>query len=177
MSPARNRKPILKLVLALVTSIAAHGIAWSGDFSASINISDRAQAGETGIRAYPGSVQVPGKGDDPDGAHVQFAFGGFGLKVVAVKLKSEDDKDKVAAFYRSELSRFGTVLDCSQAGTGERSRRDKKSREITCEGERAKRNGFLFKAGMKNNQRVVSIESSGDGSTISLVHVEVRGID
>ena len=78
--------------------------------------------------------------------------------MIAVKLKSDDGRDQIADFYRNELARFGTVLDCTVPEPAERSKRETKSRTLTCDGERAKRNGFLFKAGAKANQRIVSIE-------------------
>jgi hypothetical protein len=166
-----------ELALALVLGAAALAPAWAGNFSASVNISDQASAKETGIRAYPGAIQVSGKNDDPEGANLNFSFGDYGLKVVAVKLKTEDAKDKVADFYRHELARFGTVLDCTNPDPPERRQRDKKSREIDCEGDRAKRNGHVFKAGVKANQRVVSIEPKGETTYISLLHVQVRGVE
>lgn len=148
----------------------------AGGFNASMNISDSAGAEETGLPAYPGAViQNSGKGEK-ESANLNFSLGDYGLKVVAVKLRSEDAKDKIAAFYLKELARFGTVLDCSQGDPAER-KRDRKSKELSCEGERAKRNGVLLKAGTKANQRVVSIEPKGESIAIALVHVEIRGLD
>ena len=177
MKTGMTKRNANQLVLALFLGATTMAPMWAGNFNASINISDQASAGDTGIRAYPGATPVPGKKDDSESANLQFSLGDYGLKVVAVKLKTEDSKDKVAAFYRNELARFGAVLDCTNADPAERRQADKKSREINCEGDRAKRNGHVFKAGVKANQRVVSIEPKGDATYISLVHVEVRGVD
>lgn len=163
--------------LALVIATACSAPAFSGEFNASVNISDKAVAEETGLPVYPGAQTIPGKRSDADAANVQFSIGEYGLKVVAVKLMSNDSREKVAAFYQDALTRFGKVLDCTNAVPEERRQRSKKSREITCEGERAGRNGYLFKAGLRSNQRVVAIEQKGDSTMISLVHVEVRGLD
>ncbi|MBL8513747.1 MAG: hypothetical protein JNJ55_07125 [Betaproteobacteria bacterium] len=149
----------------------------AGNFNASIDISSEAHASETGIRAYPGAVKLPGKPDDTDSARLNFSLGDYGLKVVAVKLTSGDSKERIADFYRTELARFGTVLDCTSPDPAARDKSSRKSKALQCDGERAKRNGFLFKAGLKADQRVVSIEPKGDTTHISLVHIELRGLD
>lgn len=169
-------KPHL-LVLALALGIAAPVPCIAREFDARINFASEAHPGETGIRVYPGAIKLQGKSEDTDSARVQFSLGDYGLKVIAVKLKSDDGRDQIADFYRNELARFGTVLDCTVPEPAERSKRETKSRTLTCDGERAKRNGFLFKAGAKANQRIVSIEPKGNATHISLVHIEVRGLD
>lgn len=171
------RPAIQASALALTLGLAYAAPAMSGEFSASFDISDKASVEDTGLPVYPGATVIPGKKSEGDAANVRFSIGEYGLKVVAAKLSSGDSREKVAAFYQDALARFGKVLDCTNAEPSERRARDRKSRELDCEGERAKRNGFLFKAGLKRDQRVVSIETKGDATVISLVHVEVRGLD
>jgi hypothetical protein len=165
-------------VLTLATCLFSSTLSFAGGFNASLNITDRARSEETGLRHYPGATPMPNKKGDEEGANIHFSLGDYGLKIVAVKLKTEDAKDKVAAFYRKDLERFGAVLDCSNAD-GVDIQIGRKTKILVCDKERdrVKRGGLVFKAGTRANQRVVSIEPKSEGVEIALVHVEVRGLD
>ena len=41
--------------------------------------------------------------------------GSSGFKLFVLKMESSDAPEKVAAFYRKALAKYGTVLDCSNA--------------------------------------------------------------
>ena len=163
-------------LFALVSSVVpmAHG----GSFSAAINIADEVDAIETGMRVYPGATPVGKRGRDNDSASLQFSFGEYGLKVIAAKLRSADSPERIASFYRSELARFGEVLDCGAPDRAAASQpNDKKSQAIGCDGDKPRKNGMLYKAGRKSDQHVVEIKPHADGSEFSLVHVRVRSPD
>ena len=163
-------------VFALVSSVVpmAHG----GSFSAAINIADEVDATETGMRVYPGATPVGKRGRDNDSANLQFSFGEYGLKVIAAKLRSADSPERVASFYRSELARFGEVLDCSAADQVSAAQpKEMKSQVLRCDGDKPRKNGMLYKVGRKNDQHVVEIKPHADGSEFSLVHVRVRSPD
>ena len=170
-------KPRLAASLFVLVS-AFVPIAHGGSFSAGINIADEVDAAETGMRVYPGATPVGKEGRENDSANLQFSFGEYGLKVIAAKLRSADSPERVASFYRSELARFGVVLDCSVPDpVATAQSKDKKSQVLGCNGDKPRKNGMLYKAGRKNDQHVVEIKPHVEGSEFSLVHVRVRSPD
>lgn len=170
-------------VLAAI-SLCALGVAptpaVASGFSAGIKINEDATPRDTGLNVYPGATVVPrGKHSDHDTASVDFSWGGYGLKFVAVKLQSKDNRDAIAKFYRGDLLRFGNVLDCSDAAAVARDKLERESGDglsISCKSIDAKRNAQVYRVGEKHDQRVVSIQPAkgGEGNTISLVHIQVR---
>lgn len=164
-------------ILAAITvlSCAVFAPAQAASFSAGIDITDDVAAEKTGLRVYPGAIPVLKKKGDSESANIQFAFGEYGLKIIVAKLRSTDAPDKVAAFYRAELARFGDVLDCGSAEVAAPPRtKDKKSKVLNCDGDKPRKSGMLYKAGRRDDQHVVEIKSVADGSEFSLVHVNVR---
>ncbi len=162
------------LAAIAVLSCAVFAPAHAASFSAGIVITDDVAAEKTGLRVYPGATPVQKKGDS-ESANIQFAFGDYGLKVVVAKLRSTDAPGKVAAFYRAELARFGEVLDCGSAEVAAALRaKDRKSKILTCDGDKPRNSGMLYKAGRRDDQHVVEIKSVADGSEFSLVHVAVK---
>jgi hypothetical protein len=66
-----------------------------------------------GLTQYPGSVPVKDDGDkDANSANVDMSFGSFHLGVKAATFQTSDPADKVIAFYRNDLSRYGDVIEC-----------------------------------------------------------------
>ena len=167
----QNRSIAVLCVLASAVS----SVALAASFSAGINISEEVAPEKTGMRVYPGAAPVVKKQGKDDSADIRFHFGDYGLKVVAAKLRSTDSPGKVAKFYREELAQFGDVLDCSNPNVAETTRsRDEKSKVLTCNDDKPRKSGMLYKAGRKDDQHVVEINPNGEGSEFSLVHVKVR---
>lgn len=144
------------------------------DTDAGLTIKAQATAKEVGLPLYPHSRPHKDEQDDSSGANVGLWSNTFGLKVVALKMESDDSQDKIAAFYQKSLSKYGKVLDCTNnpRGTVEK---DKKSDELTCQDDRADAGGRLFKAGTKHKQHVVGIKPSGNAVQYDLVYLETRG--
>lgn len=162
-------------VLCTLFAASIFSTAYAASFSAGINISEDVSPEKTGLLVYPDATPIMKKKGDSESVNIQFAFGEYGLKVVVAKLRSNDAPGKVAAFYRSDLARFGAVLDCGSADEAKRARaKDKKSNVLTCENDKPRRGGMLYKVGSRDDQHVVEIKSAGDGSEFSLVHVNVR---
>lgn len=159
-------------------SIAALPHAEAGEFNAGINIVDKASAAQTGLSVYPGAKPADKSQKDDSDANIDFSFGGYGLKVVVVRLQTEDAADKVAAFYRNDLARYGSVIDCGdpQAPRAKPSAKDADEDDdrIVCKKNESKRGAITYRVGTRRNQRVASIESSGGFTRINLVRVEVR---
>ncbi len=165
------------LAALTIFSCAVLAPAHAASFSAGIDITDDVAAEKTGLRVYPGATPVLKKKSDIGPANIQFAFGDYGLKVVVAKLHSADAPGKVADFYRGELARFGDVLDCGGAEASAVRARDSKSKVLTCDGDKPRKSGMLYKAGRRDDQHVVEIKSVADGSEFSLVHVNVKSPD
>ena len=166
------------IAVLCVLASAVSSVALAASFSAGINITEEVAPEKTGMRVYPGAVMVTKNKGDDNSADIQFVFGEYGLKVIAAKLRSTDSPGKVAEFYRDELAQFGKVLDCADPNVVETKRAtDEKSKALSCDGDKPRKNGMLYKVGRKNDQHVVEIKPNGDGSEFSLVHVKVRSPD
>ena len=126
-------------------------------------------AKDTGLALYPGARPKKDMNDDTSSANVDISSSFFGLKVVALKFQSNDSPDKVLGFYRKDMARYGKVLDCTGGFTMEFHHHDKDA-EVTCNG-----GGHEYKAelkvGTENNQRIVAVKPSGDGSEFAVVYV------
>ncbi len=171
-------------------------------FAAGIDVDAQPRVEDTGLPLYPGAtIDRTGRtkrdergthiDSDEDGVNLNLWFGSFGLKVVVVKLKTADSAEKVNAFYRDALQKYGEILDCSsEAGSNITSetrskttsrREETKSNALTCKDIQMKkasvRDGKLYKAGVRQKQYGVGIQSKGDGTTFQLFHFEKRGGD
>ena len=141
-----------------------------------IHVSKDADAQDVGIAVYPGARL---KAKDSDGgdksANVNISGFGFGLKVVALEYQSDDAPEKLVAYYKDQLKKFGDVLECHTShfnlNTGHGS--DHHSDELTCEGDHG--NNVELKVGTKENQHIVAVEPDGKGSSFSLVYVRTHG--
>ena len=86
----------------------------------SVKTDDNAVEVATGLPAYPGAqvVRDHSKNEHDSGAaDINMSFGSFQLRVKAIGYRTSDSPDKVLAFYRKGLSRFGTV-DMPDAARG-----------------------------------------------------------
>ena len=73
--------------------------------------SDQTAAGDLGLPVYPGAQISPDKEGDKS-ADVHMGFGQWQLHVKVVTYQSPDAQDKVLAFYKDAMGRFGVVLQC-----------------------------------------------------------------
>ncbi len=129
-------------------------------------------AKDTGLALYPGATPKKDMNDDTSSANVNISSSFFGLKVVALKFQSNDAPDKVLGFYRKEMARYGKVLDCTGGFTMGFHHHDQDS-EVTCDVHGGSGHEYKeeLKVGTQNNQRIVAVKPSGDGSEFALVYV------
>src|ERR1700742_2819528 len=80
--------------------------------SIQVKTNDNVEASGIGITPYPGA-QIVKKDKDNGAADVDMNFGNFHLGVKAVSYTSSDPTDKVLAFYRRDLGKYGVVLECN----------------------------------------------------------------
>jgi hypothetical protein len=132
-------------------------------------------ATDLGLPVYPGATMVEDK-EHNQSADVHLGFGEFQLRVRAVSYETPDPQDKVIAFYRKGLNRYGEVITCKDnapvgapAATHE---------GLTCadnEGNGNVRIGqgdyhiskgdLELKAGSKRHQHILGFENSVGGKT------------
>jgi hypothetical protein len=146
-----------------------------------IHVSNDADVSDVGLAVYPGAhVKEKDSSGDDKSANVNISGFGYGLKVVALEYESGDSPEKLVAFYKDQLKKYGDVLECHTSSRlnvstnlEENSRGD--SHGLTCEG--GKGNHVELKVGTKENQHIVSVEPEGSGASFSLVHVRTHGKD
>jgi hypothetical protein len=145
--------------------------------------SNSTTATDIGLPVYPGAT--PFKEKDDDSADVSMNFGGFHLKVLAASYQSSDTADKIFAFYRPELAKYGDVLECQDdhpvgqpavASSG-----------LTCSDDQhgaghhganvqlngMNHNGHQLRAGSPHSFRLVEVENQGGSNKIGLVYLEL----
>ena len=136
-----------------------------------------------GLDIYPGAVPEKKNKDDGGSADVNLSFGGFHLGVKAVSYTTPDAPDKVLAFYRAKMAKFGTVILCSQdrpVGSPTRTQDG-----LTCDKDRERtvhvddlhidRDKQELKAGSKQHQHIVEVEVRPTGTKIGLVMLDLPG--
>ena len=130
---------------------------------------------DTGLPVYPGAQRVPGLENNRDAANVNLTVGGIGLKVVAIKFRSDDPPDKVLAFYRPKMKDFGgKFLECQQQAFVTYNQRAD-SHELTCDKGSHTGTDTELKAGTPDRQHIVAVKPIGSGSEFALVYVMKRG--
>jgi len=149
-----------------------------------IHVSKQANVSDVGLTIYPGAHLKEKDSDGSDkSANVNISGFGLGIKVVALEYQSDDAPAKVLSFYKDQLKKYGNVLECHTSGhfnfnsdvkIGSHGSKDA-SNELSCEGDRG--NNVELKAGRKNDQHIVAVQSEGKGSRFSLVYVRTHGKD
>ena len=139
---------------------------------------DQTTAADLGLPVYPGAEIVKDKENDKS-ADIHMGFGEWELRVKVVNYSSPDSQDKVTAFYKKALGRYGDVIACeSNAPVGTPTQT---SEGLTCaddsgahvqvndhgdnHGYHSGLSGFELKAGSKHHQHIVGFESSAPGKT------------
>jgi len=150
---------------------------------------DQISAADLGLPIYPGAQQVRDN-DKNKSADVNMGFGQWQLRVRAISYQTSDSQDKVVAFYKKAMSRFGDVITCQENAavgtptvTGE---------GLTCadngNGHQhfnydgndygGKHNGLQLKAGSKRHQHILGFENPENGQTrFALVSLDLPNVD
>jgi hypothetical protein len=177
---------LLFVVLAAALPLAAQNakdssVQQSSNNSDSIgfNLGKNASAKDVGLPIYPGARRHIDDSNDSSAFNMGLWGGSTGFKLFVLKMDSTDAPEKVAAFYRKALAKYGTVLDCSATSgtTAATPDGEKNSKKPTCEDEKPKPNEISLKAGTKDKQHAVGIEPNGTGTTFQLAYVETKGTD
>jgi hypothetical protein len=144
---------------------------------------DQTTASDLGLPVYPGAEPV--RDDDKHkSADVHLGFGEWQLRVKAVSYGTPDSQEKVAAFYKKALARFGDVITCQ--GNSPVGAPVVTHEGLTCEdnGKNGKvkldnndfNQNFQLKAGSKRHQHIVGFEDEKNGKTrFALVALDLPG--
>ena len=148
---------------------------------------DQTTAANLGLPVYPGAEPVKDN-DKHKSADVHLGFGEWELRVRAVSYATPDSQEKVTAFYKKALGRYGDVITCqnnSPIGTPTTtsegltcSDNDKGANVKIDQGDYGVGKGNLeLKAGSKRHQHIVGFESPKDGKTrFALVALDLPAI-
>ena len=180
---------VLRYVLFVVVLLAALPVAAqdqkdsnaqqssSDNDSIGFNLGKDASAKDVGLPIYPGARRHKDDSSDSSALNMGFWGGSAGLKLFVLKMESNDAPEKVAAFYRKALAKYGTVLDCSNASAAANPDDEKQSKKLTCEDEKPKPHEISLKAGTKEKQHAVGVEPNGSGTIFQLVYIETKGTE
>jgi hypothetical protein len=137
--------------------------------------------GGVGLSVYPGAVQVKKENGKDDGAaDINMSFGSFHLGVKAISYRTPDSPDKILAFYRQDMAHFGSVILCK--GTTAVGTPDHTQDGLTCDKEKGNnihvdddRSQEELKAGSKQHQHIVAIQTENGSTKIGLIALDLPG--
>lgn len=124
-------------------------------------------ASDLGLPVYPGA-KIANDDDNHKSADVHMGFGEWQLRVRVVSYTSADSEDKVEAYYKNALGRYGAVIVCqnnvavgtpTQTPEGLTCNDDKKHTNVDIGG------GMQLKAGSKSHQHIVGFDKPKNGQT------------
>jgi len=149
-----------------------------------VNTNDNAPAAGTGLAVYPGATPVADKDDGKTkSANVDMSFGSFHLGVKASTFQTPDPIDKVEAFYRKDLAKYGVVIKCQ--GHNTIGTPTSTAEGLTCDDNDSRHKGASMnysnsddhnpelRAGSPTHQHVVGLESKNGGTRIGLVLLDL----
>jgi hypothetical protein len=145
-----------------------------------IKTSDDANLAGIGLTPYPGAVPLKEHdGKDKDAADINLNFGDFHLGVKAASFQSSDSADKVEAFYRKDMARYGDVLKCeNDQAIGQPTRT---AEGLTCNDDHHRHevhigdehNEVELRAGSPGHLHIAGIKSNHGGTKIGLVALDL----
>ncbi len=151
-----------------------------------VKTDDSVVATGIGLPVYPGATLIKKKENGKDGgaADVNMSFGSFTLRVKAISYHTDDPTDKILAFYRPALAKYGDIIQCSHnrpVGTP-----TKTSQGLTCDNEHknhvrvsdSEDSGDAkveLKTGSQQHQHIVALDPDGNGTKIGLVALDLPG--
>jgi hypothetical protein len=144
--------------------------------SAGIVFDANARAKDVGLPIFPGSRPHKDKENDSPSANMGLWGKSSGFKLAVMKMESDDSPEKIAAFYKKALAKYGKVLDCSNAqpasADADKADKDDSSNKLTCDDDHPDKPGDLvLKSGTKQMQHIAAIQPHGKGSLYQLIAV------
>jgi hypothetical protein len=143
-------------------------------------------AADLGLPVYPGA-QLVADNDKHKSADVHLGFGEWELRVRAVSYATPDSQEKVTAFYKKALGRYGDVITCqgntpvglpATTAEGLTCSDDKNTKVQIDRGDYGTgKNSLELKAGSKRHQHIVGFENPSEGKTrFALVALDLPAV-
>ena len=128
--------------------------------------SDKLDPKLLGVDIFPGAKIEQESNNDGKGASLSFDWGHDSARLYVQKYVTTDSPDKVIAFYRKQLSKYGVVLVCSEgkpisAGPS----------ELKCE-ENKDHTGTELKVGTEQKQHIVGVNTKDGRTEFGIVYLE-----
>jgi hypothetical protein len=152
---------------------------------------DQTTAADLGLPVYPGA-QIAADKEDDKSADIHMGFGEWEMRVKVVNYSTSDSQDKVLAFYKKALGRYGDVLTCQDnapvgkpiaTSEGLTCAQDKHANvQVNDHGQsfgyHSNKNGLELKAGSERHQHIVGFEDPVNGQTrFALVALDLPSFD
>lgn len=152
-------------------SLASHGFGQNSDFNLDVHANSHATAKDIGLPVYPGATPFKDKDSDSSSADLLLLMNSFHFSLKAASFVTTDSPDRVLAFYRKPLAKFGEVLECDHGkpvgsltvtksgltcGNG-------KSGNVSVNG--SGDSGHELRAGTPDQFQIVGIDSAENGKT------------
>lgn len=137
-------------------------------------------AADLGLPVYPGAHVAPDRDGDKS-ADVHLGFGEWQLRVKVVNYETADPSDKVMAFYRNALGRFGDVVECkgdhavgspSTTNEGLSCNEDRGNTNIHVSGV-SEGNDLTLRAGSRRHQHIFALKNGDEGTRFALIELQL----
>ena len=149
-----------------------------------IKTDDTVDLAAIGLSTYPGSTvwkddAADAKNHDSHSADINMSFGDFHLGVKATALRSTDSQDKIIAFYRKDMGRYGDVIECK--GTTTIGTPTRTSQGLTCNNDEhdhgrieiGEGNKLELRAGSEQHMHFVEVINKDGAQKIGLVALDL----
>ena len=140
-----------------------------------LHLGKDADAQKAGLPLYPGARPQQTEDDSP--VNLALSTDRFGMKLIVAKYETDDPAEKVLAFYRDKMKKYGKVLEChnTEDKSGSHADTDEKKADqpLKCEGDNSGPVREL-KVGTEDNQHIVAIENPKNGKATSFVVIYLR---
>jgi hypothetical protein len=142
--------------------------------------SGQTTAADLGLPVYPGAQLTPDSEGDKS-ADVRMGFGPWQMRVDVVTYTTPDAQNKVIAFYKNALGRFGDVLSCqgdkavgTPTVTSEGLTCNESNSHVQVNGVNVEdKNDFTLRAGSKHHQHIFALKSAGQGTRFTLIDLQL----
>jgi hypothetical protein len=149
-----------------------------------VNTDEKPDTSSIGLSVYPGATPYKddsGDHKDSGSADINLSFGDFHLGVKAASFITPDAQDKVLAFYKKELARYGDVITCrgddtvgepSHTAQGLTCSEDKKN-HVNVNANALSDHDLELRAGSLQHQHIVGVEDKNGQTKIGLVALDL----
>lgn len=102
--------PVIVLMGAVSFTVLSFG--QNSDFNLNVHANSHATVKDIGLPGYPGAMPFKEKDSDSSSADLLFLLNSFHFSVKAASFVTPDSPERIIAFYRKPLAKFGEVLEC-----------------------------------------------------------------